>query len=449
MGKTPTLSRTALYRESGVVEQALETKTRYCLYARKSSEAEEKQALSIDSQIKEMQYIAKKDKLEVVEIRRESHSAKESGQRPVYKQLLKDIQRGLFNGILTWAPDRLSRNAGDLGELVDLMDQKKLLEIRTYGQKFTDSPNEKFLLMILGSQAKLENDNRGINVQRGLRTRVEMGLWPGMSPTGYENDKNVDKKCHINVDPQRAPIVRQMFEKIGHDGWSGRKLYAWLKYDINFKTKNGINLSLSNIYRILNNSFYYGEFEYPRKSNNWYKGRHTPLISKELFDQVQEKITQGQKLKSNNKEFIFVKLITCGHCGSGLTADEKFKKLKDGTVSRYVYYGCTRSKDINCKAGYIKEEELLNQMAEIIDKVDLNKLGVKEKIEYELNRFYKFQTGVLGKDMNKKPKQKELNIKNYAKYILREGSIYEKRELLSNLRSRLVYKDKKLGIENA
>jgi hypothetical protein len=88
-------------------------------------------------------------------------------------------------------------------------------------------------------------------------------------------------------------------------------------------------------------------------------------------------------------------------------------------------------------------------MAEIIDKVDLNKLGVKEKIEYELNRFYKFQTGVLGKDMNKKPKQKELNIKNYAKYILREGSIYEKRELLSNLRSRLVYKDKKLGIETA
>ena len=449
MGKTPTLSRTALYRESGVVEQALETKTRYCLYARRSSEAEERQALSIDSQIKEMQYIAKKDKLEVVEIRRESHSAKEAGQRPVYKQLLKDIQRGLFNGILTWAPDRLSRNAGDLGELVDLMDQKKLLEIRTYGQKFTDSPNEKFLLMILGSQAKLENDNRGINVQRGLRTRVEMGLWPGMSPTGYENDKNVDKKCHINVDPQRAPIVRQMFEKIGHDGWSGRKLYSWLKYDINFKTKNGINLSLSNIYRILNNSFYYGEFEYPRKSNNWYKGQHTPLISKELFDQVQEKITQGQKLKSNNKEFIFVKLITCGHCGSGLTADEKFKKLKDGTVSRYVYYGCTRSKDINCKAGYIKEEELLNQMAEIIDKVDLNKLGVKEKIEYELNRFYKFQTGVLGKDMNKKPKQKELNIKNYAKYILREGSIYEKRELLSNLRSRLVYKDKKLGIETA
>src|SRR4030042_2271223 len=144
-----------------------------------------------------MEAIAQRDGITVVETVRESHSAKESGQRPVYKELLQRIREKEFAGILTWAPDRLSRNAGDLGELVDLMDQKKLLEIRTYGQRFTDSPNEKFLLMILGSQAKLENDNRGINVQRGLRTRVEMGLWPGMSPTGYENDKNVDKKCHI------------------------------------------------------------------------------------------------------------------------------------------------------------------------------------------------------------------------------------------------------------
>lgn len=88
--------------------------------------------------------------------RKESHSAKESGQRPVYNQLIVDIRKGMFNGILTWAPDRLTRNAGNLGSIVDLMDSKHLFEIRTHGQIFTNSPNEKFLLMILGSQAKLE-----------------------------------------------------------------------------------------------------------------------------------------------------------------------------------------------------------------------------------------------------------------------------------------------------
>ncbi|MDD3487358.1 MAG: recombinase family protein [Candidatus Moranbacteria bacterium] len=136
-----------------------ETKIKYCLYARKSTESEERQVLSIDSQVKEMLQIAERDGLEIVEIRRESHSAKDSAQRPVFNELIEDIKRERFNGILTWAPDRLSRNAGDLGTLVDLMDQKLLVEIRTYGQHFKNSPNEKFLLMMLGSQAKLENDN--------------------------------------------------------------------------------------------------------------------------------------------------------------------------------------------------------------------------------------------------------------------------------------------------
>ena len=116
-------------------------KIRYVLYARKSTESEERQVLSIDSQVKEMLELAERDGLDVAEIRRESHSAKESGQRPVYKEILEDVRRGKFNGILTWAPDRLSRNAGDLGSIVDLMDQKLLMEIRTYGQHFKNSPN--------------------------------------------------------------------------------------------------------------------------------------------------------------------------------------------------------------------------------------------------------------------------------------------------------------------
>jgi DNA invertase Pin-like site-specific DNA recombinase len=121
-------------------------KVRYCLYARKSSEdSSEKQALSVDSQVKEMLAIAEREDLEIVDIRRESHSAKASGQRTVFNELIRDINSGRYTGILTWAPDRLSRNAGDLGTLVDLMDEKKLHQIRTYGQSFQNSPNEKFL----------------------------------------------------------------------------------------------------------------------------------------------------------------------------------------------------------------------------------------------------------------------------------------------------------------
>ena len=238
------------------IEPPVEVK--YCLYARKSSESDEKQALSIDSQVKEMLQIAERDGLEIVDIRRESHSAKDSGQRPVFAEILKDIRSGRYTGILTWAPDRLSRNAGDLGSLVDLIDQKLLIEIRTYGQRFTNSPNEKFLLMILCSQAKLENDNKSVNVKRGLRMRCEMGLWPAPAPTGYLNEKRIDRKGYVMVDSERAPVIKQMFEKMAYEHWSGRKIYHWLKFDMNFRSATSNKpLTLSNIYKILQTPFYY------------------------------------------------------------------------------------------------------------------------------------------------------------------------------------------------
>ena len=265
---------------------------KYCLYARKSTEQEEKQILSIDSQIKEMLGIAEKEGLEIVETKRESHSAKASGQRPVFNELVEDIRAGKYNSILTWAPDRLSRNAGDLGSLVDLMDQKLLMEIRTYGQKFTNSPSEKFLLMILCSQAKLENDNKSVNVKRGLRARVEMGLWPGKAPTGYLNENRSDRKGSLIIDPKRAPIIKKMFERVAYQHSSGRELYFWLRDEMNFTTKNGKHLALGNIYRILKRTMYYGVHEFPEGSGNWYTGKFTPIITEELFQKTQEQLNK-------------------------------------------------------------------------------------------------------------------------------------------------------------
>ncbi|MGC9968437.1 MAG: recombinase family protein [Minisyncoccia bacterium] len=422
-----------------------QVKVKYLLYARKSTESEERQVLSIDSQVKEMLQLAEREGLEVAEIRRESHSAKATGQRPVFNEIVEDIRKGLFNGILTWAPDRIARNAGDLGAIVDLMDQKLLLEIRTFGQHFSNNPNEKFLLMILGSQAKLENDNRGVNVKRGMRSRCEMGLWPNFAPLGYINPKMMDQKCQLAQDPQRAPVIRMMFEKVGNEKWSGRKVFNWLKHDLNFHTRGNKNLTLSGIYRTLTQPFYYGMFEYPRDSGTWYQGKHKPIITEELFQKVQEQLKRDQIVRETH-EFAFTKLFTCGLCGSGISAEEKFKPLKDGGTNRYVYYGCSRARDRNCKNKYIREEELIEQLIKILDKVNINELGMKMKLEEEIGRFNKLQSVVGGKARIDNEVVKETDIRKYAKYLLREGSATEKRELLSNLRSRLIYKNKELTL---
>lgn len=418
---------------------------KYCLYARKSTEQEDKQALSIDSQVNEMLALASREKLDVVEIKRESHSSKEVGQRPIYNELLREIREGKFNGILTWAPDRLSRNAGDLGAVVDMMDQKLLIEIRTFSQTFTNNPNEKFLLMILGSQAKLENDNRMINIKRGMRARCEMGLWPTVAPTGYLNSKRTDQKCQVFVDPQRAPIIKKVFEKVAYEKYTGRRLYSWLKDEIKFKTKNGKFLSLGNLYLILRTPFYYGSFEYPKGSGNWYQGKHTPIITKELFDLVQESISI-HIITKQNKEFAFTKIMLCGLCGSGITADEKFKKQKNGKIHKYVYYGCCRNNDKNCKSGYIREEGLIEQLEKLIDKIHLDEIGMKEKIKAEIERNRRFSIGILGrKDVA--IKVADVDIRNYAKYVLRDGTVIEKREMLECLRSKILLSNKEVKID--
>jgi site-specific DNA recombinase len=422
----------------------VEVKTRYCLYARKSTESEERQVLSIDSQIKEMLQLAERENLEIVMMKRESHSAKETGQRPIFNEIIDEIKQGKYNGILTWAPDRISRNAGDLGKIVDLMDAGLLQEIRTFGQKFSNNPNEKFLLMILGSQAKLENDNRGVNVKRGLRTRVEMGLWPGMAPLGYLNQKHMDKKCQVIIDPLRAPVIKQMFEKVAYEHYSGRKVYNWLRHELNFYTRGNKPLTLGGIYRILDNQFYHGVFEHPKKSGNWYTGKHEPIITQELFEKTQTQLKRDN-IQRQNREFAFTKLFTCGYCGSGISAEEKWKQIKDGTHAKYIYYSCSRARDRNCKNMYIREEELIKELLKILDKVNINELGMRQKLESEIARFNIFQRSVLG-TIEKIQNNKDTDIRNYAKYILKEGSVTEKRELLANLRSRIVYKDKTLRL---
>lgn len=419
-------------------------KARYCLYARKSTEQDEVQALSIDSQIKEMTALAAKANIEIVAIKRESHSAKEAGQRPVFNEMLDEIRAGKYNAILTWAADRISRNAGDLGKVVDLMDAGVLMEIQTFSQKFSNNPNEKFLLMILCSQAKLENDNKSLNVKRGLRTRAEMGMLPGYAPVGYLNDTRKDHKCEYLVDPLRAPVVKMIFEKVGNEKWSGRKVYYWLRDEVKFKTRNDKFLNVSTLYLLLKNPFYCGVFEYPRNSGNWFVGKHEPLISQELFQAVRAKITEETKPRKRDREYTFVKLMVCGKCGSGVTALEKEKFIKcEGRVKLYTYYSCTGAKDRLCKNTYIREDSLIEQLCAIVDDLEIDELGARQLLEKEVERYNKLRKSMGAKD---KDSADAMDLKKYAKYLLAEGTMEEKRELLQHLRGKLAINDKKVTL---
>ncbi len=423
----------------------MDTKTdmRYCLYARKSSESDERQAMSIDSQIKEMTAMADREKLNIVEIKQESFSAKQSGHRPVFNELLHDLRNGKFEAILTWSPDRMSRNAGDLGSLVDLMDMNKLQRIRTFGQSFSNTPNEKFLLMILCSQAKLENDNRGINVKRGIRAKCEMGWRPGSAPIGYIN-RSFSGVKDIVIDIDRAPIIKEIFERSGLMHQSGRTIKDWLD-ESGFTTKAGARLSLSQIYRILTNPFYYGYFKYP-EDGPLYKGLHQPIITKELFDLVRDRIADivpDEKPAWGSKKFPFKHLFYCGACGSRLTVEEHYKKLKDGTRNRHVYYRCTKStKDPDCKERSITANMITEQILAMVDAGELDDIEPAEQLFKKVEQ-YKRVTSQLIKDHGIESSERA-HFKNYASYILRQGSLSEQDGFIRGLNMPLFVKDKKI-----
>jgi hypothetical protein len=162
-----------------------------------------------------------------------------------------------------------------------------------------------------------------------------------------------------------------------------------------------------------------------------------------LFKRARERLRSAEtNKKGDRKEFAFTRLMQCGICGSSITAQEKFKHLKDGSVNRYVYYGCTRGKDLNCKQGYTREEDLIKELLRIVDQISINELGIRKQLEIELKRFYRFRQSVLHEKGIEKATDEEVDMKNFVRYILKEGSITEKRDLLVNLRSRLVLTNK-------
>jgi hypothetical protein len=196
--------------------------------------------------------------------------------------------------------------------------------------------------------------------------------------------------------------------------------------------------------------FYYGSFEYPKKSGKWYKGAHQPILTKELFDAVQEKIAAYTRKKKYHpvkpKPFAFTKIIKCGNCGSNVTAEERHKILK-GTkqMATYRQYMCNKSKDRQCREPIIIEEQLMKELYKVMDIVAIDEIGMQELMNAELEKWYKVKAFANGVPyVDRTPEKKEWDTREYAKIYFDEGTIEEKREILKRLTGKLLLKNKRI-----
>src|SRR3989339_2077108 len=154
---------------------------KYIAYCRKSTDEKDKQVLSIDQQIAELKEFATREHLEVIEFVTEAKTAKIPG-REQFAQVLKRIEKGEAQGIVSWHPDRLARNSIDGGKIIYLLDTGKLLDLKFPSHWFENTPQGKFMLSIAFGQSKYYIDNLSENVKRGLRQKLRNGVWPHNAP---------------------------------------------------------------------------------------------------------------------------------------------------------------------------------------------------------------------------------------------------------------------------
>ncbi|MBI4065364.1 recombinase family protein [Candidatus Gottesmanbacteria bacterium] len=344
--------------------------TKYIAYCRKSTDEPDKQVLSIDAQVEELKEFAVKENLDILCFLTEAKTAKQPG-REKFEQMLKLIEKGEANGILSWNPDRLARNSIDGGKIIYLLDRGKLQSLKFPSFWFENTPQGRFMLNIAFGEAKYFVDNLSVNVKRGIRQKLRNGVYPNKAPIGYLNEP---RKRTVEVDPKTAHVVKRAFRLFSTGNYSFSAIQKYF-FEKGLKGKTRRLPHLDKIRMMLRNPFYYGVIKF---TGEIYQGSHKPLISKTLFDKCQEFTKKRAKLLGNNKnDFAFLGLARCKECGSAITAEKHFKYYPRtrGRV-RYDYYRCGKNHG-SCSQKYIPAFDFEEKIREIVFNYSLHEANAK------------------------------------------------------------------------
>jgi site-specific DNA recombinase len=358
---------------------------KFILYARKSSESDEKQVQSIDDQLKYLKSLAVEKGLKISDIICEKKSAKDPQKRPGFMEMIEKIQAGKGNAILCWKYDRLTRNPMEGGHIRWLL-QKEIIKLIWTNDRIYRPEDNVLLLSIEDGMSNQYIRDLSINVKRGMKSKREKGQFPHRAPMGYKNGER-DGERVIVKDPDRFELIQKMWQMILSERYTISDIEKIARDKWKFRTRKtlkmgGAVLSKSRLYELFENPFYMGIYA---KDGVEYKMSHAPMVTEEEWDRVQYLIGKKQKPRTKKHDFAFRGPIFCGECGCLVTAEKKTKiTIGTGNVKKYTYYHCTkRKKNVQCSQNKsIREDELQNQILEEVKRITIRPIFREWAIEH-------------------------------------------------------------------
>lgn len=355
------------------------TKIKYFLYARKSSEGEDRQVQSIGDQTDRITKMAEDQQLDIIEILSEAKSAKNPYCRAVFDKMLDRIEKGEAQGILVWEINRLSRNPVDSGKIQWMLQKGIIQSIKTINREYKPDDNALLLSVESGSANQFILDLKK-GVKRGIDSKITKGNAPILAPLGYLNSIFETRgENFIKVDPERFSLVRKAWDMMLSGNYNPPQILEIMNNDWGMRTRKtkrrgGMLIGRTTLYGIFSNIFYAGFYNYQGKIE---KGIHEPMITLEEFDRVQILLGREGRPRPKTHDFSFTGIIRCGECGSAVTALEKTKIIKKtGEMKTFVYYFCTRRKlGVPCSQKiYLPIEKLEEQIDVEVSKIEIHPL---------------------------------------------------------------------------
>ena len=341
------------------------------LYARKSTEDDDKQIMSIEAQLVELREFATREGITIVQEFTEAKSAKIPG-RDAFGNMLTLIETSKKPlGILAWHPDRLARNSVDGGKIIYLVDTGAITALRFPQFWFEPTPQGKFMLQVAFGQSKYFSDNLVENVKRGIRQKIRRGEWLTLAPLGYLNNRTTR---NIDPHPVYAKVIARAYEEYAKATYTLDGLAGFLA-EHEITKRGGGPLAKVSVVKLLTNRAYLG---FIKHRGEWHEGTFQPILSPTLFEAVQKVLKSKQRPRRLKTliPFPFTQFARCGECGCAITA--QYATNRWGT--RYTYYRCSK-KAGPCSQRYLSEQGMTDQLQALLQTVSLprEEITVMEK----------------------------------------------------------------------